>query len=225
MIYSVLQYFLYKRKLPYDIAASREDSKVTGALADSITNNFTIATFASYRREHSLFGRATSIWYNISSKARYKSNTIYAVNGGLMIIFFVIVIYMAIRMRGEDMITVGTIILLQMYMFRIFDQMFGIGNVFKRLYKTISDATEMLEILDQEHEIRNQEGSKKLEVKSGKIELKNLGFAYEKKAKKRVFENLNITIKAGEKIALVGHSGSGKSTFVKILFRFFDVQK
>jgi ABC-type multidrug transport system fused ATPase/permease subunit len=79
----------------------------------------------------------------------------------------------------------------------------------------------MLEILDTEHEIVDHSDAV-LKVPSGKVEFVNVNFAYDDG--EPIFNGLNIRIKPGEKVAIVGQSGSGKTTFIKLLFRFFDIQ-
>lgn len=90
-------------------------------------------------------------------------------------------------------------------MFKLFDELRNIGNVFRHLYESFSEAAEMLEILDEPHEVTDHTHTK-LKVESGKIEFKNVTFHYANSAP--IFENLSLRIKPGEKIAIVGESGS-----------------
>lgn len=106
-------------------------------------------------------------------------------------------------------------------MFRLFDELRSIGNVFRHLYESFSEAAEMLEILDEPHEVVDHT-STKLKVQSWKIDFKQITFNYA--GGMPIFEHLDLRIKAGEKVAIVGESGSWKTTLVKLLFRFFDIQ-
>jgi len=223
IIYCIVQYFLYKRHLPFNIASNIEDSKVTWALADTITNHFNILTFASNKREAKLFGGVLNIRRGKAKAAWSNHVIIHIINTSLMLLFEFIILYAAIKFRGKDWITTGTIVILQMYIFRVFHQMFMIGNVFKRFYKAIGESSEMLDILDEKHEIQDVKNAKKMNVSKGEIIFENTGFRYVKN--QPIFKWFDLDVKAGEKIALVGHSGAGKTTVVKLLMRFFDTQE
>jgi len=220
--YLGIQFFLYKWKLPDEIESNIQDSKVTATLADTITNHFNIATFASQKKENKMFDDIVSFWKKVSIKNWNKWELINAINGSVLIAFEIVLIYASIKLWWKDMISVGIIVLLQLYVFRVFRQFFMIGNVFKRLYRAIGESTEMLDILDEPHEVTDKIDSWKLKVENWKIEFKNVGFWYQDE--QAIFKDLNISIKPGEKVALVGHSGAGKTTVIKVLFRFFDIQ-
>ncbi len=95
------------------------------------------------------------------------------------------------------------------------------GKQVRAYYEALADANEMTAILLNPHEINDAADAKKLLLLAGKIEFKNVGFKYHKDAS--VFEQFNLQIKAGERVALIGPSGGGKSTIVKLLLRFHDV--
>jgi len=87
----------------------------------------------------------------------------------------------------------------------------------------MADAKEMTEILETPHEIKDVRNAQKLKINQGKIEFKNVIFSYHQT--RRIFHKLNLTIKAKEKIALVGPSGAGKTSFVNLLLRNYDLEK
>lgn len=87
--------------------------------------------------------------------------------------------------------------------------------------RAIGESAEMLEILDTQHEILDHSDTI-LQVSAGKVEFDNVNFAYDDGDP--IFNGLDLRIKPGEKVAIVGQSGSGKTTFIKLLFRFFDIQ-
>jgi ABC-type multidrug transport system fused ATPase/permease subunit len=129
---------------------------------------------------------------------------------------------LAIKARGAGTISAGVIILIQVYIFKIFEQLFNIRNILKQVNRAIGESAEMLEILDAPHEIIDHTDAT-LTVDAGKIEFVNLQFGYANDGKP-IFNGLDLRIKPGEKVAIVGQSGSGKTTLVKLLFRFFDIQ-
>lgn len=96
-------------------------------------------------------------------------------------------------------------------------------NNITRLYEKNLYMSDLYKLLDTKEKIVNKENAVIVDKKKGvpKIEFKNISFVYPD-SKKKVFENLNIEINPGEDIALVGENGAGKSTFIKLLLRFYD---
>jgi len=223
IVYCFAQYFLYKWHLPFTVASNIEDSNVTWALADTITNHFNVLTFSSHKTENMRFDGIINIWRKKSRIAWKNNMLIYIFNSALMIIFEICILYFSIKFWWEDMVSTGTIVLLQIYMFRIFQQMFNIWNVFKRLYRSIWESTEMLDILNEKHEIQDIKNAKKLKINNGEIIFENVWFGYSDE--NIIFEKFWLKIDAWEKVALVWYSGAWKTTVVKMLFRFFDIQK
>lgn len=221
VFYSILQYIFYKAQLPYEAKSNEQDSKLTGELSDTITNNFNILTFASVPREIKRFGEVVKKWKEITHKKRERGQWMFAIAMFFMFIFEVSVLYLLIVFWGKWLITAGIIVLIQAYIVRVFEQLYSIRSILKQLNRAIGESAEMLEILDEPHEIKDHTKSV-LNISAGKIEFNAIKFGYADG--NTIFDNLDLRIKPGEKVAIVGQSGSGKTTLIKLLFRFFDIQ-
>src|SRR5690606_37808900 len=107
------------------------------------------------------------------------------------------------------------------YMIRIFDFIWGIGRAIRNFGQALSSAKQMVEIFDTPLDITDPENPEKCRIKSGEIVFENISFEY--KDGKDVFEKFNLIIPSGQKVGIVGHSGSGKTTITSLLLRFEDV--
>jgi ATP-binding cassette subfamily B protein len=145
-----------------------------------------------------------------------------AVQGGFMVILEVAVLWVGVYYWRIGKFTVGDLALLQGYMFQIFDNLYNVGRNIRNLYEAVADANEMTEILVHKHELTDAPGATKLSGVRGDIEFNNVTFRY--KNNSNIFTGFNLKIPAGQKVALVGTSGGGKSTVVKLLLRFYDLQ-
>ncbi len=102
------------------------------------------------------------------------------------------------------------------------DRLWKVGKNIRTIYEAIADANEMTEILLTPHEIKDAPNAQNLTVKQGKINFTKVNFSYREGVD--VLNNFSLTISPGERVALIGPSGGGKSTIVKLLFRFYDIQ-
>lgn len=221
--YLLITYKLNKYRFKYDLATAEQDTKATGHVADTIANATTIKLFTSEAKEQSEFGKIVHEQYLRRRKSWDISNYIDIVQGGLMIILEFALMYAAVKLWQQGKITVGDFILLQSFMLNVFHHLWNIGRNIRRLYQSMADANEMTEILLTTHEIVDIDDAKKLSVNEGKIKFENVSFQY--RNNRSIFSNFNLEVSGGERVALVGPSGGGKSTIVKLLFRFYDLSK
>lgn len=223
ILYVMFSYFYSLYKLPVDIQRAAADTAVTARLADSITNNTNVKIFSGYDFENNKYKDATQKQFLIRKKSWNLGTISEAIQALTMIFLEFGVFLLAVKLWQQNAITVGTIALVQSYYFRIFDRFWGMGKNIRAIYEAIADANEMTEMLEAPHEIRDAFDAKQLVAKNGEIEFKNVSFSYQKD--QRVLNGFNLKINSGEKIAIIGPSGGGKTTIVKLLLRFLDIQQ
>jgi ATP-binding cassette subfamily B protein len=102
----------------------------------------------------------------------------------------------------------------------MYEKLWNAGKNIRAVYESISDANEMTALLIQPRSIVDKEGAGALDVKNGEIVFENMSFKY---GQREIMKDFNLSIKAGERVAFVGPSGGGKSTILKLLFRFYDL--
>jgi len=136
-------------------------------------------------------------------------------------IFSIWSIYLAIKAWWAWLVPASVILLVQLYVIRIANQLSDVRFILKSLSKALWESTEMLEILNTPHEIQDLT-DKKIKITSWKINFDNITFSYDNE--NNIFDGLNLNIKPWEKVAIVWASGSWKTSLIKLLFRFFDIQ-
>ncbi|MFH1286893.1 MAG: ABC transporter ATP-binding protein [Candidatus Magasanikbacteria bacterium] len=221
LIFCITNYYFSKFKLKYDVQRSEMDSKVTGVLADTITNHSNLKLFVGYSREKKAFAKLVKELNDLRRYTWDLGSIFDSIQWFLMLVLEISLMFIALKLWKNGILTIGDFVLIQAYLIRIFEKLWGFGRVIRHFYEHLADAEEMTEIFGTPHDIRDVKKARELVVKKGKIQFQSLNFNYHKT--RRVVDKLNLTIKAGERIALVGPSGAGKSTVVKLLLRQHDV--
>ena len=221
LIFIGLTMLLVQKKRKYDLAVAAADSKTTGGLADAITGVLNIKTFASIAREKKIFSDIASK----EEKARRSSwnfnNLMLIVQSTLWLTLEVGGMYLVVTFWIKNSVSAGTIILAQTYFFTINGIMWNLRGAITNSMRAISDASEMIEIFEQEPDILDLPNPEPCRIKEGKIVFENATFGYGDNA--HVFRNFNLIIEPRQKVGLVGHSGAGKTTITKLLLRFINV--
>lgn len=221
VVYTSFAIFFNRYKLRYDLKRAAMDTKTTAQLADTITNNINLKLFTAHTKENKSFHAITQELFEARKRSWDLGNYAEIVQGFLVICLEFGVMYYALRQWQDGLITIGAFALIQSYLGRIFEKMWNIGKNIRTIYEAMADANEMTEILIRPHEVNDAPNATSLKIKKGAISFQKISFAYHQQ---NIFSNFSMNIAEHQKVALIGPSGGGKSTIVKLLFRFFDIQ-
>ncbi len=209
------------RKISADHGAA--ESKQTGYLADAISNMMAIKSFSGEEHEAIKFSKATDNTRDhllILMRAVQKQMTF--LSSATSIIFamsFAVAIISVVSYNAD----IATVFLIFNYTANIVGQLFGFSNQSLRNYnRAVGDASDMVKILSDEPEVKDPVNPVPVRMHRGEIKFNDVTFTH-RDAGSSIFANLNLKIKPGEKVGLIGHSGSGKSSLTRILLRFSDI--
>ncbi len=222
VVYVAIIYFFSMYKLKYDLKKAELDTKITAQLADTITNNANIKLFSSFSREENSFQKITQEHFAIRRFSWNLMTYLEAVQATLMLLMEGLMMFLALRYWKAGRLTVGDFTLIQLYMIGVFDKLWAMGKQVRAFYEALADASEMTEIILEAPEVQDEPNAEKLIVEKGEIDFKNVNFSYHKNAE--VLKKFNLTVEPGERVALIGPSGGGKTTIIKLLFRFHDLK-
>ncbi|MFA4815375.1 MAG: ABC transporter ATP-binding protein [Candidatus Gracilibacteria bacterium] len=226
LIFLGVHFWLSSYKLKrYNLPKSEADTRVTARLADSVANSSTIKLFSNLEYEKEQFAEVTKDWTSKVRAAWFFNNHVESIQVLFMIGLQFLIFYFAIEMWQAGELTVGHFVLLQSYLLELFSQLWGFDRSLRRFYESLADAEEMMVILQTPVEVTDIRGAEKLRIKKGEVKFDHVSFSYTDDEEGSVINNLSFTVKAGERIALIGPSGGGKTTIVKLLLRLFDVDK
>jgi ATP-binding cassette subfamily B protein len=219
----LFQLWMSKLRQPVRSARAAAETKITAVLADSISNQNTIALFSGSTHEQGIFHDVVQAWAKITARYWNIDSLIWAGIGLFITVIEIGLLAGAVHFWRLGLLTVGDFVLIQAYLITTFDRLVAINRELRAFFSNFADAAEMVEILETPHEVADIEGAKKLQATEGKIEFKDVSFSFKEDAP--ILNNLKLTLASHEKVALVGPSGAGKSTITKLLLRFFDIKK
>lgn len=200
------------------------ESTQTGNLADAVTNVMAIKSFASGRYENERFEQTTEKTHRQLirlANTHQKQQLYFSVMGNSVMALSVFMAVVSAMLFNADL---ATVFLMVSYTGSIASALFQFSNNALRNYnRSFGDAADMVEILLLEPEIKDPEQPEKVRINRGKITFDHVTFKHDG-SNGALFDNLDLSIKAGEKVGLVGHSGSGKTTLTRLLLRFSDIQ-
>ncbi|OGI76350.1 hypothetical protein A3C57_01055 [Candidatus Nomurabacteria bacterium RIFCSPHIGHO2_02_FULL_33_12] len=222
-IYVLITFLFIKKKIRYDLLEAEADSNVTGRLSDSIINILNIKIFSSSFFEKKSFENVTQDEELKRRNSWQFGNFQSLIQSIMMALLQVVIIFICIKMWYRNEISIGTIVLLQAYMFNLFDILWNLGRAMTKVIKSLTDMKEMIDIFDLNTDISDPQNPEVLEMKNGHIKFNDVSFSY--KNGNSLINKLNFAILPGEHVGLVGHSGAGKSTITKLLLRFADTTK
>jgi ATP-binding cassette subfamily B protein len=215
-------FFFAKWKLQFDLTRAELDTKVTARLADTIANAINLKLFASTDREVGQFEGVTDAHQRARSKAWTLGWCSEGLQGLSIRALEIVVLVLAVRYWVIGLLTLGDFVLLRSYLSQLTENVRQMGQDIRKIYEAVADANEMTEILLAPHEIIDEQNASTIVVPRGGVEFRNVQFSYAA-GSNLVLRDFNLGIKAGERVGIVGPSGGGKSTVLKLLVRLYDV--
>lgn len=215
-----------RKRAPLRDLRHEEQRNLRGYFADIVTNNLIVKIFANESEEaknhDKIHTRLTNAriadWQQISTDGNNRIIMILV----LQILFVVIAMYHI----GHSPELLGASIFAFTFTITLSNRLFEISTYIRQFENSLTEAAPIVEIFAEKPSVIDKPKATKLQGNNGAISFSTVSFQYsENTSKDTLFNNLNIDIKPGEKIGLVGHSGGGKSTITKMLLRFVDIQR
>ncbi|MGM0951410.1 MAG: ABCB family ABC transporter ATP-binding protein/permease [Pseudomonadota bacterium] len=201
--------------------ANARDNQSNSRAIDSLLNYETVKYFNNERYEAQLYDVDLDDW----EQARLKNRlSLAALNSGQALIIglaMIVIMAMAVREVAAGDITLGDFTMINAYLLQLFIPLNALGFVYREIRQALVNVERLFKLLGDEPAIQDAPEATDLVVDNGEIRFEHIHFAY--RPDRPILQDVNFTIPAGHKVAVVGASGAGKSTLARLLFRFYDV--
>ncbi len=207
---------------PANQASNDADTRLGGALADAVTCNTVIKSFGAERREDRRLDDVAAAWQQRARRAWRRSMDSGAVQSLMIVALLGGLLAIVLSMADQGDTRLGDLIYVLTTYFIINGQLRNIGWQVRNLQRAANELDDLVEISHTPPQVQDAPGATELTVGAGEIRFEHVTFRYANQPAP-VLQDFDLRIAPGEKVALVGESGAGKTTLVKLLQRLYDV--
>ncbi|CAE6689531.1 Putative multidrug export ATP-binding/permease protein [Paraburkholderia nemoris] len=204
--------------------ANAWDTRMGGALADAVSCNGVVKAFGAEAREEALLERVIVKWRHRTRRTWIRGTINGGVQGGMLVAIQAAILGAALLLwvRGEA--SVGDITFALTMFFMLQGYLRDVGMHIRNLQRSVNDMEELVSLESQPLGIEDRPGAGPIAIGKGEIRFEHVTFHYGAKATP-LYDNFSVRIAPGERVGLVGHSGSGKTTFIKLIQRLYDISE
>jgi len=220
-LYIVVTAFVAKKSQKHFVAQQKTLGQLSGHVEEMFTGHKIVKVFGHEKDSLAQFNEINGRYYDAAWKAQFISGIIMP-----MIRFVSNLGYVLISVIGSIFVTKGTISIGDIQAFIQYSNQFTqpimqTANIANIIQSTIASAERVFEILDETEEVPDADNAVIIENPNGEVTFENVDFSY--KVEESLIKNMNINVKKGHTIAIVGPTGAGKTTFVNLLMRFYEI--
>jgi len=200
---------------------NKAQSQTSTRAIDSLLNFETVKYFNNENYEAQRYDEDLDAW----EKARRRNRlSMFGLNGGQALIIAISItssMILAAYNVQAGIMTIGDFVLINALMMQIFVPLNFLGFVYREMKGSMANIDAMFALLEIKSKVQDIDNAKELIISDGLIEFSDVAFGYH--AERPILRNVSFTVKPKHKLAVVGSSGAGKSTIMRLLFRFYDI--
>ncbi|WP_253199879.1 ABC transporter ATP-binding protein [Clostridium estertheticum] len=217
----------FARKLAIDVKPTffnvrQQFSKLNSVAQENISGNRVVKAFAKEEFEIGKFGKENDEFRKRNIDSAKVWGKYLPIIDSLSISLNIVIILVGGIMVINQSITIGNLVTFNAMIFTINNPMRMAGWLINDIQRFSASGEKIIELMNTKPKIKNSENQVEEDRIKGNIEFKNVNFNY---GDEEVLENINLKVSPGQTIAIIGHTGSGKSTFVSLLCRFYECTK
>jgi len=204
-------------------AMNRLDSESNTQAFDSLINYETVKYFNNEKLEQKRYDGLLNQWEEVAVKSQTTMSMLNFGQGAIIAVGVTLIMFFAANGVVEGSMSIGDLVMVNAFMLQLFIPLGALGIIYRQIKYTLADMDLVFKLLKQQPEIQDSVTAKDLVVTQGDVVFEQVDFAYNEN--RPILHAVDFKIPAGKTVAVVGFSGGGKSTLVRLLFRFYDVLK
>lgn len=216
-----ITFYIAKKTKKYSNDLSESKSTITGRISETIANVASIKIFSSTDKEIDNLKKAVNEHTKLSEDLEKSTIRINIFQGGAVIILMSVMLALLVFLKKNSLVTAGDFVLVIMLTSSLVDAIYMLGRQIVEFSRYVGSCDQALSFVKEPYGLKDIDGAKDIVVTRGKILIKDLNFSYDGQVK--IIKSINMRISSGEKIGIVGKTGSGKTTLIKLLLRLYEI--
>lgn len=223
VIYIAFTLIVTEWRMKFRRRMNEMDSQANTKAIDSLINYETVKYFGNEEFETRRYDSNLQQWETASIRNQTSLASLNVGQGLIITVGMVGMLLLAGRGVADGEMTLGDLVLVTTYMMQIFIPMNFLGFVYREIKHALVDMDKMFNLLFEHREVADRPDAGPLVVTEGRVSFEHAGFGYS--GERMILDDISFEIPPGQKVAVVGPSGGGKSTLVRLLFRFYDLDR
>jgi ATP-binding cassette subfamily B protein len=208
---------------PANLVSVGLDSRIGGALADSLTSNTTVKAFGAEPREEQRMAGITTMWRDSVIVTWSRFTNLWLLQNLILVVLQAGLTGLLVWLWGKGRATPGDVAFVVTSFMLMSGYLRNLGDNIRMTQKGLDDTEDVARFATMDPQVIDAPDAKDFHPELGEIVFEDVTFRY-KSAEEALYDRFSLRIAPGEQVALVGPTGAGKSTFVKLVQRLYDVQ-
>ncbi|TAL66552.1 MAG: ABC transporter ATP-binding protein [Legionella sp.] len=217
-----ISYYASAKVDQHSIENAEDKSELSGKIVDSLSNSNAVRLFSRARDEVAYVGKSQEKEKTSNIRLSIYMNLFRLYLDIPVTIMLTVMVYLLLTFWQKGLITTGDFVFIFNVSLAIMTQIWYLCHAMAELFREIGIARQAIALMSVPIEVEDVPNAQELKVTDGRIEFENVTFHYS--MGKKIFENKTVVIEPKQRVGLVGYSGSGKTTFIHLILRFFDVE-
>ncbi|WP_456378048.1 ABCB family ABC transporter ATP-binding protein/permease [Thiolapillus sp.] len=221
LVYALVTVAITEWRMDFRHHMNKLDSEANSRAMDSLINYETVKYFGNEKLEVERFDSKLGAWEQWAVKSQTSMSLLNFAQGTVIAVGVTLVMVFAARGVTTGDMSIGDLVLVNAFLLQLFIPLGFLGIVYRQIKYALADMDLIFKLLEREPEIQDVADAHPLQLKGGCVRFEQVDFSYD--PQRKILSGVDFAVPPGKKLAIVGHSGAGKSTIARLLYRFYDV--